>query len=132
MKFFDKGDPLNDGMPYRFPVATLNIAKKKDKEGKWIIEDKKFLKSACKKDIYRYNIFVSEGNKVASCCRLLSDQDKMELASQSNSFGAGGSISLGSHRVISINFARLALISNTKDNQNLIFLYPVVILQHAD
>ena len=115
MEFFDKGDPLNDGMPYRFPVATLNIAKKKDKDGKWIIEDKKFLKSACKKDIYRYNIFVSEGNKVASCCRLLSDQDKMELASQSNSFGAGGSISLGSHRVISINFARLALISNTKE-----------------
>lgn len=95
--------------------CTLNIAKKKDKDGKWVIEDKKFLKSACKKDIYRYNIFVSEGNKVASCCRLLSDQDKMELASQSNSFGAGGSISLGSHRVISINFARLALMSKTKE-----------------
>lgn len=68
MEFFDKGDPLNDSMPYRFPVATLNISKKKDKDNHWIIEDKKFLKSACKKDIYRYNIFVSEGNKVASCC----------------------------------------------------------------
>lgn len=68
MEFFDKGDPMNDGMPYRFPVVTLNISKKKDKEGKWVIEDKQFLKSACKKDIYRYNIFVSEGNKIASCC----------------------------------------------------------------
>jgi hypothetical protein len=68
MEFFDKGDPCNDGMPYRFPVTTLNISRKKNKENKWVIEDKQFLKSACKKDIYRYNIFVSEGNKIASCC----------------------------------------------------------------
>jgi hypothetical protein len=68
MEFFDEGDPLNDGMPYRFPIVTLNISKKKDKDNKWVIEDKQFLKSACKKDIYRYNIFVSEGNKIASCC----------------------------------------------------------------
>lgn len=115
MEFFDKGDPMNDGMPYRFPVATLNISKKKDKESKWIIEDKQFLKQACKKDIYRYNIFVSEGNKVASCCRLINDTEMMDLASQANSFGAGGSISLGSHRVITVNFARLALIANTYD-----------------
>lgn len=115
MEFFDKGDPCNDGMPYRFPVTTLNISRKKNKENKWVIEDKQFLKSACKKDIYRYNIFVSEGNKIASCCRLWSDKDKIELASQANSFGAGGSISLGSHRVVSINFARLALIAKTKE-----------------
>jgi len=115
MEFFDKGDPMNDGMPYRFPVATLNISKKKDKEDKWIIEDKHFLKQACKKDIYRYNIFVSEGNKIASCCRLLSDLDMTGLASQANSFGAGGSISLGSHRVITINFARLSLMAKTYD-----------------
>ena len=111
MEYFDKGDPMTDGMPYRFPVSTLNISKKKNKEGVWVIEDKSFLKSACKKDIYRYNIFVSEGNKIASCCRLWSDQDKVELASQANSFGAGGSISLGSHRVITVNFARLALMA---------------------
>jgi len=115
MEFFDKGDPMNDGMPYRFPVATLNISKKKDKDDKWVIEDKHFLKQACKKDIYRYNIFVSEGNKIASCCRLLSCLDMIDLASQANSFGAGGSISLGSHRVITINFSRLALISKTPE-----------------
>jgi ribonucleoside-triphosphate reductase (formate) len=113
MEFFDKGDPMNDGMPYRFPVVTLNISKKKDKEGKWVIEDKQFLKSACKKDIYRYNIFVSEGNKIASCCRLINDTEMADLASQANSFGAGGSISLGSHRVITVNFVRLALMSKT-------------------
>lgn len=115
MEFFDKGDPMNDGMPYRFPVVTANISRKKNKEGKWIIDDKQFLKSICKKDIYRYNIFVSEGNKIASCCRLWSDKDKVELASQANSFGAGGSISLGSHRVVCINFARLALMAKTKE-----------------
>jgi ribonucleoside-triphosphate reductase len=115
MEFFDKGDPMNDGMPYRFPVVTLNVSRKKNKNNQWVIEDKKFLKSICKKDIYRYNIFVSEGNKIASCCRLINSSEMMELASQANSFGAGGSISLGSHRVVCINFARLALISNSKE-----------------
>jgi len=113
MEFFDEGDPSNDGMPYRFPISTLNISRKKDKDDKWIIEDKQFLKSVCKKDIYRYNIFVSEGDKIASCCRLINDTEMIEYASQANSFGAGGSISLGSHRVITINFARLALISDS-------------------
>ena len=124
MEFFDKGDPLNDGMPYRFPVVTLNISKKKDKGDKWTIGDKHFLKSVCKKDIYRYNIFVSEGNKVSSCCRLLSDLDMIGVASQANSFGAGGSISLGSHRVITINFVRLAMMSKTyEEYKSLITLH---------
>ena len=113
MEFFDKGDPMNDGIPYRFPIATLNISKKRDKEGKWVIEDKSFLKSVCKKDIYRYNVFVSEGNKIASCCRLINSVEMIELAAQANSFGAGGSISLGSHRVLTLNFARFALMSKT-------------------
>jgi len=116
MEFFDKGDPMNEGMPYRFPISTLNISRSRSKDGKSIIEDKQFLKSACKKDIYRYNIFVSEGNKIASCCRLWSDQDKIDLASQANSFGAGGSISLGSHRVITVNFVRLALMAKDESD----------------
>ena len=116
MEFFDKGDPSKGGMPYRFPVSTLNISKKKNKEGKSIVEDKKFLSSVCKKDIYRYNVFVSEGEKVATCCRLLSDAEMLELASQANSFGAGGSISLGSHRVLTINFVRLALLATSYEH----------------
>lgn len=116
MEFFDKGDPLNDGMPYRFPISTLNISKKKNKDDKWVIEDKNFLKRVCKKDIYRYNMFVSEGNKFASCCRLLSDIEIIELASQANSFGAGGSISIGSHRVVTLNIMRLALIAESVEH----------------
>lgn len=113
MNFFDEGDPSAGGMPYRFPVSTLNISKVKDIEGKESVEDKKFLKSICKSDIYRYNIFVSGGSKVSSCCRLLSDMEMLELAGQSNSFGAGGSISLGSHRVLTTNFVRVAMQAKT-------------------
>jgi anaerobic ribonucleoside-triphosphate reductase len=115
MKFFDKGDPLKGGSPYRFPIATVNLSKISTDNG-FIIEDQKFLKSICKSDIYRYNIFTSEGTKVASCCRLLSDIEMLDYAAQSNSFGAGGSISLGSLRVLTVNFARMALQANTMED----------------
>ena len=69
MDFFSKGDPCLDGMPYRFPVSTINLAKKFDEsEKKFKITDKEFVKLICEKDIYRYNIFASEGSKIASCC----------------------------------------------------------------
>ena len=64
MDFFEKGDPLNGGLPYRFPVATINMSKTADLQ----IEDEKFLKSICKRDITRFNIFNSQGTKIASCC----------------------------------------------------------------
>lgn len=120
MEFFDKGDPSNQGLPYRFPVVTINISKKDNDD----IIDKKFLKSVCKKDIYRYNIFVSDTNKIASCCRLLSDKDMITLASQVNSFGAGSSVSLGSHRVVTLNLNRYALLSSSeKDFYDIIKQY---------
>ena len=114
LNFFDKGDPTKNGIPYRFPVVTINFSKKtvKDQE---VILDKKFLRKICKKDIYRYNIFVSTGTKIASCCRLINDTEMLDFASQANSFGGGGSISLGSHRVCTINFMRIALEANTKE-----------------
>lgn len=106
--FFDKGDPSNGGMPYRFPVVTLNYSKKIDEKGKlYIDDDNSLLNYMCKKDITRYNNFNSEGSKVCSCCRLISNQEMVEMASSVNSFG-GGNVSLGSHRVCTINFARIA------------------------
>ena len=105
MDFFEKGDPLNGGLPYRFPVATINMSKTTDLQ----IEDEKFLKSICKRDITRFNIFNSQGTKVASCCRLINSTEMLEMASQVNSFGGGGSVSMGSHRVCTINFQRIAL-----------------------
>jgi len=93
--------------------CTVNISKKENGEIK--ILDKKFLHDICKRDIYRYNIFTSEGTKTASCCRLINNSEMLELASQSNSFG-GASVSLGSHRVVTINMNRIALECESEEN----------------
>jgi ribonucleoside-triphosphate reductase len=55
LDFFDKGDPLTNGTPLRFPIVTCNISK--DVNGN--IKDKEFLEDICNREIYRYNIFVS-------------------------------------------------------------------------
>lgn len=114
MDFFEKGDPLNNGMPYRFPVSTVNFSKKEE-NGELIIEDSKFLKEFRKRDAFRFNLFNSTGTKICSCCRLISDKEMLDFASQSNSLGGGGTVSLGSHRVITINFARIAIEADSFD-----------------
>jgi len=116
MAFFEKGDVLKNGEPYRFPVVTKNLSKLYNEKEIAYIEDKEFLKSLINSEIFRYNIFVSEGTKVCSCCRLINNTDMLELASQSNSFGGGSSISLGSHRVVTINFARISFICDSYEN----------------
>ena len=63
--FFDEGDKLAGGKPYRFPVTTLNVSK--DPTTNEIL-DKKFLDKISKKEIFRYNIMVSGSNKFANCC----------------------------------------------------------------
>lgn len=98
-EWFKKGDPIT-GLPYRFPVVTLNL---RIDEHRNILDKKSFnyfssinLEKGC------FNIYISSGNKIASCCRLVND---LELAG-CDSFGNGG-VSLGSHRVVTINLARL-------------------------
>lgn len=104
--FFDKGDPLSNGANYKFPVCTLNISK--DENNK--ILDKESLMYFCKKDISKYNVFCSLGTKIASCCRMVNSKEMMDsFASQVNSLGGGGTASMGSHRVVTINFQRIAL-----------------------
>lgn len=112
LDLFDKGDPMNNGVPYRFPVVTTNFSKSLSEDG-WKLDDEEFLDNITSRDVYRYNVFNSEGTKVASCCRLISDTEMLELAAQSNSFGAGAVGSLGSHRVATINFNRIALEAQT-------------------
>jgi ribonucleoside-triphosphate reductase len=117
LDFFDKGAPSLNGAPYRFPVTTLCLSKHRNKDGEWEITEEKSLDDFCNREIYRYNVFASEGSKVASCCRLINDIELMEnYAAQSNSFGAGGSISLGSHRVITVNLPRIALEAKSFDD----------------
>jgi ribonucleoside-triphosphate reductase len=127
MDLFDKGDPLNGGIPYRFPISSVTAAKEWVGErgedglpvqgkGKWVVADKAFQKAVCRHQIHRYNIFSSEGDKYATCCRLVNDSELMELASQANSFGAGGSVSLGGHRVCTLNMPRIAMEAADKDS----------------
>lgn len=79
MDFFEKGDPLQNGMPLRFPVVTLNFSKvKNETTGKFEIQDKDFLKAVCKRDISRFNIFSSAGTKICSCC--LSGDEIVEIS----------------------------------------------------
>ena len=66
---FDKGDPLSPtdngyGMQFEFPVVSVNISK--DKEGNLL--DRDFVWKMCQRPINRYNLMVSDGNKIASCC----------------------------------------------------------------
>lgn len=69
LDFYDKGDRLNGGRQFKFPVCTLNASKEYNEEKKeWEISDEKFLKDICKYEIYKYNLYTSQGTKVASCC----------------------------------------------------------------
>jgi len=97
--WFHKGDP-HTNIPYRFPVVTLNL--RVDESGTILDTDALEYFTAINLDKASFNIYISSGNKIASCCRLTSDLD---LAG-SDSFGNGG-ISLGSHRVVTVNLARL-------------------------
>lgn len=116
--FFDRGDPTKDGMNYRFPVVTVNLSKTVKEDGSMYIESSnELLKYITKKDVSKYNLFTSEGTKVASCCRLISNTEMMDMSSSVNSFG-GSSISMGSHRVCTINFSRIALETNSKEEYN--------------
>ncbi len=67
MGVIDRGDVANDGAPIRFPVNTLNLSRV-SVDGKDVAEDEDFLEEISKKEIYRYNVYVSEGMKVSSCC----------------------------------------------------------------
>jgi len=113
-EWFCKGDP-STGLPYRFPIVTLNLRIDQKRN---ILDKKAFdyfssinLKNGC------FNIYISSGNKIASCCRLVND---LELAGI-DSFGNGG-VSLGSHRVVTLNLARLGKISTSyQDLRNNLF-----------
>ena len=103
MDFFSKGDP-STGLPYRFPVVTINFDKDENNEPL----DKEFAKKAAhyNRKLGCFNIYPTNGTKVASCCRLSNDFDRMEA--RQDSFGNGG-LNIGSHRVVTVNLPRLAL-----------------------
>lgn len=116
---FDAGDPLRNGLQFPFPVTTLNFSTMRDENGnrKLMLQgpDNALLEYVSHKDICKYNIFASASTKVASCCRLLSDSEMLKLGSGVNSFG-GSQVSLGSHRVVTIDFFRCACEAKSYDD----------------
>lgn len=102
-RWFAKGDPSTN-LPYRFPVCTMNIAM--DDERNPVDED--FFLFVC--DVNRakacFNIYANEGTKIASCCRLVNDTERMKF--RADSFGNGG-LNIGSARVCTINLPAIAL-----------------------
>lgn len=115
---FDAGDPLRNGLQFPFPVTTINLSIDVDKETgerKLTTPNNTLMNYIAKKDISRFNIYCSEGTKVASCCRLISDSEMLSLGEGVNSFG-GSQVSLGSHRVVTLNFARAAYEAESYDD----------------
>ncbi len=105
--WFCKGDP-STGLPYRFPVVTLNISVDENRN----ILDPEFLEWASEVNIEKgvFNIYVNEGNKIATCCRLSNQFEQV----RADSFGNGG-LNVGSCRVITLNLPRLALESEDEE-----------------
>jgi anaerobic ribonucleoside-triphosphate reductase len=110
-RFFARGSPEN-GRPYRFPVTTVNIKIGKDSK----IIDREFFEKIADlnrdKCVFNWHI----GEKIASCCRLTSDLSELKNQIRMDSFGNGG-LSIGSHRVVTVNLHRVALIAR-KDKRD--------------
>ncbi|KKQ32237.1 MAG: Oxygen-sensitive ribonucleoside-triphosphate reductase-like protein [candidate division TM6 bacterium GW2011_GWF2_37_49] len=106
-QWFKQGDPVSK-LPYRFPVVTLNI---RIDDNKQIIDKESFeYFSDINLEKASFNIYISSGNKIASCCRLINDIDLAGI----DSFGNGG-ISLGSHRIVTTNLARLGRLASKSE-----------------
>ena len=116
---FDAGDPLRNGLQFPFPVTTINLSTTVDENGKTRLtippSENRLLEYVSHKDVSKENWYVSSGTKVASCCRLLSDSEMLGLGSGVNSFG-GSQVSLGSHRVVTIDFSRCAYEAESYDD----------------
>lgn len=107
--WFSEGDPAT-GLPYRFPVMTANMAVDDNRE----IMDEEFLDFVAAANTRKgvFNIYANEGSKIATCCRLVNDKERMKY--RVDSFGNGG-LNIGSHRVVTINFPRLAMEADTEE-----------------
>jgi len=108
-EWFAKGDPTT-GLPYRFPIVTVNLSVNKDRE----IEDNDFLDWVAKTNINNgcFNIYINEGNKIATCCRLSNEFTQI----RADSLGNGG-LNVGSTRVVTLNLPRLAIESAGDEKQ---------------
>lgn len=107
--WFAKGDPKT-GLPYRFPVMTCNVSIDENNEP---LDDDfvKFIAEA-NTDLGVFNIYGSEGSKIAMCCRYVNDMERMKY--RSDSFGNGG-LNIGAHRIVLIDNPKIALEAGTEE-----------------
>ena len=104
----------------RWPVITISFLK--DKQHK--IVDKDFLKFVCKQNVQHnmYNFLVLDSvASLASCCRLINDGSHPFL----NSYGSG-SISIGSHQVVSLNLPHIYLKYKHKHEERIKYLCKLI------
>lgn len=104
-EWFSHGDPIT-GFPYRFPVVTINITT--DKNNNIIHQDFGEWVASVDRIMGNFNLHFGIESKLAMCCRYTNDLDDMNLTP--DAFGNGG-VNIGSHRVITPNFAKAALLS---------------------
>ncbi|ORX60899.1 PFL-like glycyl radical enzyme [Piromyces finnis] len=96
--WFARGQLKDSLLPYPFPVVTLNLKVNDNKE----VIDQETFKYFCEINLNGlFNFFVSDSNKLASCCRVVNN-----LNVHMSVFGEGG-VNIGSLRVITINLARI-------------------------
>lgn len=108
VKVFNAGNLSQGGMQFRFPVTTCAFTKLSNGE---VAETSWFRWMLDNADMTRYNIFISEGDKQCSCCRLINDGELLKQGSQISSLG-NVTVSMGSIRVVTVNFMRPALMAS--------------------
>lgn len=104
-EWFSYGDPIS-GFPYRFPVVTQNLTT--DNAGDFVDAAHAYWVAQTNLRMGNFNLHFGKKNKLAMCCRYENDLDDMEMTP--DSFGNGG-VNIGSHRVITPNYARAALLA---------------------
>jgi len=101
-KWFSEG---NNGIPFKFPVVTVNAAI--DDSGQIIHEDFFHKMMVYNKKLCCFNFY--GGEKLAMCCRFTNDLGEMRKNVRFNSGFGNGGINIGSHRVVAVNLHRIAL-----------------------
>jgi len=96
--WFSRGQSTEYFLPYPFPVVTLNLKVNDDKE----VMDQETFEYFCEINMNGlFNFFVSDSNKLASCCRVINN-----LNVHMSVFGEGG-VNIGSLRIVTLNLARI-------------------------
>ena len=95
--FMCKGDPMRGGMPYRFPIHTVQVTKD-DAKTDW------FKEFAGKNRFGHFN--VNQTEQFSMCCRFMPDGTDDFI--KTGYFGGGGGMQLGSHRVVTLNLPWIA------------------------